>query len=204
MGVPALWEAGIWRVRGENSELKELSPVSPRAPCGVSQVGERVCVPHADLVEASVPPPGGRVYQGPPPPRPPPGLPSLTVPRGRAGGRQKWAEGPGISPETGHSVGARDPWGLSLRAGDPQTHSEGPQAGGGQKDSCLSINASFPMAWRLEAGGGGVGGRGVWLNGGGTSPHKPSPSLFFPYKWGFRAQKLNVSLHTVQLRECRT
>lgn len=38
--------------------------------------------------------------------------------------------------------------------------------------------------------------------GGGTSPHKPSPSLLFPYKWGLRAQKLNVNLHTVQLCEC--
>lgn len=44
VGVPALWETGIWRVGGEHSGLKELSPVSPRAPCGVSQVGGRgVC-----------------------------------------------------------------------------------------------------------------------------------------------------------------
>lgn len=89
-------------------------------------------------------------------PSPHQGFPPSTVPRGRGGGRQRWAEGPGLSPETGHSAGAREPWGLPLRAGDPQAHSQGPRAGGGQKD----LGSKMFKHQRLFPNGLEMGGRG--------------------------------------------
>lgn len=61
---------------------------------------------------ASIPTVGGWVCQGPLPQHFPPG----NVPRGQAGGRERWADGPGLLPRTGPRAGGRDPRSLSLSA----------------------------------------------------------------------------------------